>query len=437
MPASISIDVSKEIDKIASEQRRQRDGADELVVLITAEDRDFTPDEQKAYDEKVNKAVELGKRADRLKVLAESRATDSNGKPRTTPDDVIADADKLDKLEKLAGRNRSAAFTSWVRGGMPNLTDEQRSLMRTYATSVAPEQGESRALSTLLGNTGGFLCPPEFSATVELAMRAFAGVEQAGATILPTSTGNDLPMPTSNDTNNEGEQVEENTATTERDVNLGLTTLKGFTFSSRLVLVPIQLLEDSLVNIDAFLAGIMGERLGRIINRRTTTGNGANQPQGVVNGSALGRTAAGAAAITYDETIDLQHAVDPAYRNLGGCGYMFHDTTLNTLRKLKDSDGRPIWQPSAASGMAAGVPNTLNGDRYTINNNMAVPGAGNRSMLYGDFSKYYIRTIGGTKMVRLTERYAERFQVGFFAFRRMDGRIIDAGVSVIRHLVHP
>lgn len=427
-----TFDFSKDIDAISAEQRKHRDAADLMNArIMIAEGRAFNKDEQAQYDEHVNKVVECGKRADHLRKWIEERNASIQGQPRTQAREIEKNAE--DGAKKLAAERREA-FNKWMGWGFERLNDEQRNHMNRYAVALDSNEPEIRAMSAVLGTAGGFVCPPEFQQSIEMGMKDFTGVLAAGATVIPTSTGNDLPWPTMNDTAVEGEQVEENSPVSESNPTFGMATLKGYTFSSKLVLIPIQLLQDSAVNIEQVVGGLLGERLGRILNRRFTVGTGANQPQGIVTGSTLGKTAASATAVTYDELVDLQHSVDVAYRNQG-CAWMFHDLTFAALRKLKDSDGRPIWQPAASSGMAAGSPSTLMGSPYQVNNHMAQMTTGNKSILFGNFRKYIVRAINGITLVRLTERYAERGQVGLFAFTRRDGRAIDPGTNPIKHLV--
>lgn len=435
MALELKIDISAEVERLASEQRKARDKADEMVAKITAEDRDFTKEEQAKYDELVGEVMSLGKRSDRLKKMTEERGAAGDGERSRTQPKKIAGQDDEDAQQKATSAARSAAFGLWLRHGFSALNAEQRDIMGKYSSQVLPDGIENRAMSAILGSGGGFVCPPEFNSQIEVAMKDYSGVEQMGATVINSSTGNDLPWPTNNDTGNEGEQVEESQTQTELNATFGLVNLKSYTFSSKLVLIPVQLLQDSSVAIEPFVSKMLGERLGRITNKRFTTGTGANQPQGVVTGSTLGKQVASASAITFEELLDLEHSIDPAYRN--GAAWMFNDSTLMVLRKLKDSDGRPIWQPSATSGLAAGVPSTLHGYKYVSNNSMAAIGTGNKSIVFGAMRKYFIRKTGGITLVRLAERYAEKLQVGLFAFLRADGRIVDAGTNPIKHILHP
>ena len=152
-----------------------------------------------------------------------------------------------------------------------------------------------------------------------------------------------------------------------------------------------------------------------------TTGN-----RGVVTMAPVGVTAASEAAITDIELVDLVHSVDPAYR--GQAEFMFNDQTLRELKKLRDAEGRPLWLP----GIAVREPDTILGYRYVINTHMPVMEPGAKSVLFGDFSKYYIRDVMDITLVRLDEVYAEYGQVAFLAFSRHDGALLDAGTNPIR-----
>jgi len=178
------------------------------------------------------------------------------------------------------------------------------------------------------------------------------------------------------------------------------------------------------------LADILGERLGRIQNTYQTTGTGSGQPEGCVNGSTLGKTAAAVDAVTTDEILELKHSVDPSYRL--NSHFMFNDTTLLALKKMRGSDGHPLWQ----SGFAFREPDTFDGDKYVINQDMADLGTGNKFMLYGDFSKYMIREIAGYHLMRLNERYAEKLQIAYLAFQRSEAKMLDAGTHPVKHAIN-
>src|SRR5690606_24157164 len=173
------------------------------------------------------------------------------------------------------------------------------------------------------------------------AMAAFGGMRSV-ATILSTGSGNPINYPTTDATSEEGEIVGQNAAVTAADFAFGVKSLGAFKYSSKSVAVPFELLQDAVIDLDAHIVQRLAQRLARITNKHFTVGVGTTQPTGVATAASVGVTAASATAFTYDELIDLEHSVDPAYRQSGVCRFMFHDTVLKALKKLKDDQKRPI-----------------------------------------------------------------------------------------------
>lgn len=441
MSRTVQVDFSKELGRIDSEMRKHRDAADQIVAKVTVENREFTPDEKKALEEVQTNIVQLRgrhemltKHIDSTKDIGES-AGESRSAEKTKP------APGRGAAGAGAGEDTEyrAAFNRLVRFGPERMSSEERSALARGQVTFEEGSEEMRDLSSFSGVDGGYLVPPDFMSEVDKAEKDFSGMLAAPTHQFNTSKGNDLPWPTVTDVDNEGELVDENqdqtvTTSASGQPTFGQVTLKAYLASSKLVKVPNQLLQDSAFSIEQLLAQLFAERLGRLKNRLFTTGTGSNQPKGITASTSLGKTAASATAITYGETIDLQHSVDPAYRNRPSSGYMFADIVLGLLRKLLDSDGRPIWMPSAVAGMASGAPGTINGSPYWINQSMAAATTGAKSMLFGDFRTYKIRRVSQPILIRLSERYAEKFQTAFFLFERIDGRSVDASGGAVKHL---
>ncbi len=287
---------------------------------------------------------------------------------------------------------------------------------------------QSRAMGVGTDTAGGFTVAEGFIANLERALLAFGGMRMV-STVIRTAEGNDLPWPTSDDTSNEGIEIGENAQVTEQDATVGQVIFHAHKYTSKLVRVSVELLTDSAFDIASQLGSMLGERLARIMNRRYTTGDGSNQPEGVTIGGTLGVTAALTTVFTVDELYDLKHSVDPAYRLAPT--WMINDTTLLAIKKKKDGEGRYLWQ----SSLAGGIPDTIDGDPIQVNQHMPSPTSALRPIVYGDFSKYVIRDVLGVRTRRLVERYAEFDQEGFVAFQRTDGKIIDAGTNPLKYML--
>jgi len=340
-------------------------------------------------------------------------------------------AERIDFKSEVSGQSREEArqveinedqtFDKWLRFGPQGLNIEERQMMYR----LAPEQ---RAQSVGSNTSGGFLVPEGFRNELEEAMLRFGGVRSV-ATVFPTSTGNALPMPTVNDTDNTGELVSENSTTAKQDVAFGQVTLNAYKFSSKTVLVSWELMQDSAFNLSTYLAGALATRLARVQNAYFTTGTGTGEPNGIVTAATAGNTAAATNAIVASEIVDLIHTVDPDYRVMSR--FMFNDSYLKELRKLtiSSTDARPLWMP----GYVAGEPDTILGYPYVINQQMASGlTTGTIAMVFGDLSKYMIRDVRGVELVRLDELYAANFQTGFVSWDRADGDLLDAGTNPVK-----
>ena len=310
------------------------------------------------------------------------------------------------------------AFQTYVQRGMAELDRDDRAALQA---GMSKDIRNAAGVGT--GSAGGYLVPQGFRQQIVERMKAYGAVQQV-AQVLQTKTGAALPWPTNDDTGNVGALLAENTQATEQDITLGTAQLGAYKYTSKIVRVSLEFLQDvDWLDAEGFLQRKFAERLGRIHNQHFTTGTGSSQPQGIVTGATSGVTAAGAAAITADELIDLQHSVDPAYRNERS-RFMLNDTTLKSLRKLKAAGtGEYLFQVSTSGDM----PNLLAGSPYVVNQDMASPATGVKSVLYGDFEAgYVVRLVKAFELIRLNERYADYGQVGFIAFDRADGLVQDA-----------
>lgn len=374
----------------------------------------------------------------RTKLEAEEREIENPGaKPISAPANGNITSEERAKKE-------NQAFTSWLRYGLDGLTPEQKQIMAQKRTFVnmngADMPAEVRAQSTTT-TAGGYTVPQGFSEELQKFLKQYGGVRSA-ARAFPTPAGNDIPWPTVDDTSNKGELLAENSPANAQDVTFGQVTLKAFKFSSKIVLVSMELLQDSYFDVNVILRDLLGERIGRITNDYFTTGTGSSEPKGVVTEAGLGKTGASGqtSTVIYNDLVDLSHSIDPLYRP--NARFMFNDTTLKAIKKLVDSSGRPLWQPYAVAGFGTNVAqDKILGYDYTINQSMAdlgtsgSPVVGNKSILFGDFSRYIVRDVMDMTLLRLTERYAEYGQVGFLAFARADGRAINS--AAIKYFINP
>lgn len=433
----MSLDRAKELRQKRANLWNQ---ANEIIEKASNEKRDRTAEENEQIDRIHGEMDSLMREVERLERHAELQAQldEPQGRAGGHQEGPPAEPGKNDDADH---RDIDRVVDKELRRWLLNEGENQpkrfslRSafLVERDARRVLSAAREERALGTAPGSAGGHTIPQGFRRTLETAMLYFGGMRQARTTILRTAEGNDLPMPTSDDTSNEGVIISENPIekVPEQDITFGQEVLRAHMYSSKAIRASFQLLQDSAFDLPTYIAERLGERIGRVTNRHFTVGTGTNEPKGVATSATVGVNAAAAAAISDLELIDLLHSVDIAYRRQAE--WMFHDNTLRDLKKLRDQEGRPLWLP----GIALREPDTILSHRYVVNNHMQEIGAENMSVLFGDFSKYFIRDVMDILLIRLDEVYAEYGQVAFLAFSRHDGRLLDAGTHPIKALKHP
>lgn len=386
--------------------------AREVLKSAQSEGRALTGDEQGQWDKMMGEVDSLRSTIERMEKQAVvdsemNQRMEVAAKQAATASPLAPNASQVD-----------SAFRSWLIGGNEALSTEQRGILKEY-----------RAQSTS-GSAGGYTIPEGFYNQLISGLKAYGGVREAGATILSTASGASLPIPMVDDTGNVGAILAENTAASEQDLTFGQKVLGGYKYTSKVVLVSYELMQDSAFNMQTFLAGKLAERIGRITNTHFTTGDGSSKPYGVVTGAASGKTGATGqtTSVTYDDLVDLLHSVNRSYRN-PGARFMMADSTYKALRKLKDNEGLPIWGTNVANG----APDTLLGYQVVINDDVAAMAANAKSILFGDFSTYFIRDVQGVELYRISDKYIESGQVGFVAFSRHDGVLVNAGQNPVKY----
>lgn len=371
--------------------------------------------DQPVYDAGMSEIEAIDDQIKRITALNERVASDA------LTHGVIEAAERVGKDKKSKD---ALLFAKWVRGGDTALSNEDWTHIRN-------------TMSTTAQSEGGYTVQTEVAKVVLDALKAYGGMRSV-AEVVQTSQGNTLQYPTSDGTSEVGEIIGQNTTATAADVSFGTKALDVYKYSSKVVAVPFELLQDSNVDIEAFVTQRLATRIGRITNTHFTTGTGSSQPNGVITAAGTGVTAANSTsqvtAIVYNSIIDLIHSVDPAYRKSGNCRFMMNDASVKVIRKIVDGSSRPIFVPgydATQGGAPFSAPDRLCGYPITINQDVAVMAANAKSIAFGDFSFYKIRDVMQATMFRFTDSaYTKLGQVGFLAWMRSGGNLVDVGGAV-------
>ncbi|MDD3306828.1 phage major capsid protein [Acetobacterium carbinolicum] len=275
----------------------------------------------------------------------------------------------------------------------------------------------TNALQIGSDSEGGYLVPDEFERTLVEGLEE-ENIFRTLAKVITTASGDrKIPVVATKGT---ASWIDEEGAVPESDDSFGQVSISAYKLGTMLK-VSEELLNDSIFNLEAYIAKEFARRIGAKEEEAFFIGDGNGKPTGIFHatgGAQDGITAASATAITVDEIMDLFYALKSPYRK--SATFILNDATVKAIRKLKDGNGNYIWQPS----ITAGTPDTIL--NRPVKTSAYVPNiaAGAKTIAFGDFGYYWVADRQGRSFKRLNELYATTGQVGFMATQRVDGKLI-------------
>ena len=412
------IELREKMAKLATEARAEYD------KITDKTDETEAKEIEARFDKIMSDHDKLAAECERLERLEAAEARANRGDPRR-PQGDDAEARAQEEQRKKLPEYREV-FAKAICGRMDDMTAEERQVLNEGLA-------EFRAQTAGTTTAGGYTVPTTLADFIIKSMLAWGPMYDGNiCTEIVTNSGNPMKIPTVNDTAVAAAAHSEGAALTDdggKDATFGQKSLDAYAFDTEFVRWTWELEMDSIFNMEQLLGALLGERLGRIANLQLTTGTGSSAPNGIVTASTLGKTAASATAITADEIIDLLHSVDPAYRMSPKARFMFNDSTLAAVRKLKDGQGNYLWQMGDVS---KGTPGSILGKPYSINQAMDSIATGKKVMLFGDFGKYYVRKVGQPVIGVLRERFWP--DMGIAGLIRLDGELGDT--AAVKHLAN-
>ncbi|MBS0427600.1 MAG: phage major capsid protein [Proteobacteria bacterium] len=361
---------------------------------------------------------------------------------------------QIEATQKVLDREAQDSFRDVKRADPSNPANAAREGLEIFLRKSAREMSAEDAvkvrntMSTTTGSEGGYTVQTLVASEFIDLLKAY-GFMRAVADHISTSNGADLSYPATDGTAEVGELVVQNAAAALADIVFGTRALNVFKFGSKIITVPIELLQDTNIDIVSLIQRRMRDRIGRAQNAFFTTGTGTAQPMGLVTAASVGKTGTTGQTTTviYDDLVDLIDSLDAAYLDnppstpeMPGIrpGWMFSQAMRKVVRKLKDTAGRPLWTPSYDAGLGGAKSNTpdeLLGYPVYINNDMAAPAANAKSMAFGNLHKYMIRDAMDITMFRFDDSaFMSKGQVGFLAWARAGGNLMDVNsVKLYQH----
>ena len=340
--------------------------------------------------------------------------------------DVVALGKEIDRLERQASIDREmdqpTASPLVSRPVAPSAkkqgraSDEYRNAFWGMIRNRNLTPGVMNDLQIGTDTEGGYLVPDEFEHTLVQGLEE-ENVLRSLCTVIQTSSGDrKIPIVTAHGT---ASWVDEEDPIPTSDETFGQISIGAHKVAT-MIKVSDELLQDSVFNLESYIATEFARRIGAAEEEAFITGNGTGKPTGLLhatNGAGTGVTTTGNTP-TADEIFDLVHSIKSVYRRKAV--FLLNDSTLKAIRKLKDGQGQYLWQP----GLKEGQPDMLLNYRIATSPFMPEIAAGNKVILCGDFKSYWIADRQGRSFQRLNELYAATGQVGFRATQRVDGRLV-------------
>jgi HK97 family phage major capsid protein len=391
------------IDRLHEQRLRAWEAAKAVLETADAEGRALTAEEETTYSAAI---ADVDAHDARLRDLsdAERRARD------------------LDEAFASIPEQRAAEPTA------PSVSDQIRALARGELRSVdvAPER---RDLTKGTATAGGNTVPTSFYETLYEHLVEVSGVMQAGPTVLNTTSGETLEYPVTT-AHSSAAIISEGSAITESDPAFAKRSLSAYKYAT-LIQVSRELLDDSGVDLEGYLARQAGRAVGIALGADLVTGNASSKPSGILQTSTLGKTgsASVSGAFSADDLVDLFYSVIAPYRASSSCAWIMDDATIGAVRKLKSSGGGDyLWQPS----MAVGQPDTLLGKPVVSDTNVPTVALSAKSVIFGDLAAYVVRMAGGVRFERSDEFAFSSDLVTFRCVLRADGILADQ-TGAVKH----
>lgn len=261
---------------------------------------------------------------------------------------------------------------------------------------------EREVRDLLVGTTtaGGYTVPTTLARQLYDFLEVYSGIRQTNVTVLTRGSGEPFDMPTVT-AHGTAAIVGEGTALAEADPALGKVTLTTYKYG-QLLQISSELLQDTAVDITGFIAKDMGRAIGRVTDNAYLNGSGTNSPTGalVKMGTATTIQTVATGVPSYNNLVDTVYSINDLYLANTGVSWLMRQAMAGAIRKLVDTQGRPIWEPS----IQVGQPDMLLGYPVYHDPNMGAVGtAASTAIAFGDWSPFIISQVNTIRLEASTD----------------------------------
>lgn len=378
------------------------------------------------------KARELGEKLERIEVdiaASEKAKKDAERKQALIDEriDILEAAnDRPTKsVEENVKNEYKEHFLTFMRSGM---TDQDA---RQGMKNAEVKSREMKAVNIGTAADGGHAVPEELSRSIDKLMLRQSDILQ-NVKMVQVGSSDYKELLTINRTTatwvDETTTRTENTAPELRQITPTWGELYSYLFATQWSL------EDMFFNVEEWLVDNVSEQMAKSLDLSIWSGNGSSKPTGLTNGAPTAvadhaspmraaailqyvpTDSASPQAVGGDDVFDLVYSLGRSYRPNAKFGA--NQNTQAALRKLKDSTGQYLWEPS----MQVGQPARLVGYELFTYEDMADPTTGDGLYLgFGDWRKAYTLPYRTQLAITIDNNITAPGYVKFYVRRRYGG----------------
>lgn len=424
-----SIELRQQRAALVAESRK-------LVDRAEAENREFTAEETQEWERRmadVDKIEGDIQKAERREKLEAAEATCRAVEPRkSTPAAVQT---------REGTRDRNKLLKSWMSygsnfTGQPAVNGDIMQRCSDAGMDLNARTINLRSLNTASGSAGGNATFTTTSSDIQTELKYYSPI-LSRVNLIQTGDGNTWSMPRGTDVANTMAIVSQSGSSgTSTDPTFDKVSFGSYYFRY-IELVTYEMLADAVFNVEGWLQTRLAERAARTLEKYIVSGTGSSQPTGLV--AAATAADSGTPAVTlasghstlyqFEDLFDLFKSVDLAYRP--AATLVLNDQSVWALRKIKDDNGRYIWDVNNTLVQAA-QPDSIAGFKYLVSNQMDAPAFSKNLAVFADLSRYVVRMAENVQITRLNELYRATGCIGFEVLMRFDGNYIGHAASIAR-----
>ena len=300
--------------------------------------------------------------------------------------------------------------------GMDSL--EKKETERAYATYKNAFWENMRtgvlqnALKESVSSSGGYLVPDSFEERI-IAKLEEDNILRKVSHVIKTTRDLKIPIVLKKGGTT---WVKEGELYFEDDEEFGEALISAYKLA-QLTLASDELLEDSAFDLEQYILDAAVENISSAEEETFIKGDGIKKPLGIIHQTPVGAVTADSKTVDVDDMINLQHSLREPYRH--NAVWLVSSDTFLALSKIKHYRGNPFMGelPDKEGIYLLGYP-------IYVCKSLDNIAPGSKSVLFGDFDKFWIGDRGSRSIKRLSEKYADSGQVGFIVSERTDATLV-------------